>query len=444
MVINTKSSDVDAHGRVLLNCLSNWKIGWSNLSIVLEEMVAAFQRETPLFVTYPTRTPSLPSQAKLQPSPFSSCGSWPHAGSSSTQKSSAAQHGVSISTVNQHANNTLPKSTKSQSCLSLATGTEMSGERRSYTQVLLDFGITFGAQALEINHQTNPFISSASDAEQALKLPARVITMNEQQFLIQLKKCEDIELRGGQNQNILFTYFLQDCNVQRTYCQIPGGIQVEKVEMFQSILSLERCRFSPTDVLEAVRSCWDLDSALKYLSHDCPICQEQVSFNRMITMTHCSCTFCESCFKKYFSSVIKEKCIVHAVCPICNLPDLRGGHREESVEYFSLLETQWAPQHQGISCEKFKEWEQLNSPEYQNSRLEQLLSRNIIDCPKCKCSFFLARGGCLHFKCTQCQHEFCGGCSQPFKQGSRLPISFERLECPKTTKPAAGYIIKSV
>ncbi|XP_051990894.1 tumor susceptibility gene 101 protein-like [Xyrauchen texanus] len=100
MVINAKSNDVDAHGRVLLNCLSNWKIGWSNLSIVLEEMVAAFQRETPLFATYPTRTLSLSSQAE-------------HSCSSSMQNSSAAQHGVSISTVNQHANNTLPKSTKS-------------------------------------------------------------------------------------------------------------------------------------------------------------------------------------------------------------------------------------------------------------------------------------------------------------------------------------------
>lgn len=39
---------------------------------------------------------------------------------------------------------------------------------------------------------------------------------------------------------------------------------------------------------------------------------------------------------------------------------------------------QWAPQHEGLSCEKFREWQQLNSPEYQNSRLELLLSRNKI------------------------------------------------------------------
>ncbi|XP_026062522.1 uncharacterized protein LOC113045951 isoform X3 [Carassius auratus] len=594
MIINAKSSSVDANGRVLLHCLSNWKIGWSNLSIVLEEMIAAFQRETPLFATYPVRNPPIHPQAKhlpadlvVQPNPVSSCGSWPHTGSSSVHKMSTAQHGASISSVPQHASNSLPKSTKSQMKLNRASETEMSGVRRSYAQELLDFGITFGAQALEANHQTNPFISPASaptsnasnvddiddqfkslqlqrvvnmyqlstserdvwhdwgggvhsglvdehhkvvvsglpvgvspskmknkltiffqrrqnaggevldvkypagqpdqawvlfrhkrDAEHAVRNPDRVITINEQQFPIQLKRFKDIE--------------------------IPGGVQGEKAEMFRSILSLEGCSFSSTDVLEAVQSCRDLPSALKYLCHDCPICQEQVSFNRMVTMTHCSCTFCESCFKKYFSSVIKEKNIVHAVCPLCNLPDVQRGRREESMEYFSLLDTQiryylepqihelfqrklrdqalqempnfrwcahcsfgllheadrlrmdcpscrkstciqckkpWAPQHEGISCEKFKEWEQLNSPAYQNSRLEQLLSRNKIDCPKCKFRFFLARGGCLHFKCTQCQHEFCGGCSQPFKQGSHYGVSHPLMFSPKNT---AGRYSKGI
>ncbi len=41
--------------------------GWSNLSIVLEEMIAAFKRETPLFATYPVRTPPIHSQAKHLP-----------------------------------------------------------------------------------------------------------------------------------------------------------------------------------------------------------------------------------------------------------------------------------------------------------------------------------------------------------------------------------------
>lgn len=56
----------------------------------------------------------------------------------------------------------LPQSTKSQTNLNQVSEMEMSGVRRSYTQELLDFGITFGAQSLETNHQTNPFITPAS------------------------------------------------------------------------------------------------------------------------------------------------------------------------------------------------------------------------------------------------------------------------------------------
>lgn len=118
-----------------------------------------------------------------------------------------------------------------------------------------------------------------------------MITINEQQFLIQLKRFEDMEVRGGQNRIDLYVFFLlthfkQDCTTQRIYCQIPGGVQGEKAEMFRSLLSLEGCSFSSTDVLEAVQSCRDLPSALKYLCHDCPICQEQVSFNR-VRIIHC-------------------------------------------------------------------------------------------------------------------------------------------------------------
>ncbi|XP_022534877.2 uncharacterized protein si:dkey-181m9.8 isoform X1 [Astyanax mexicanus] len=580
MVINSRSSSVDARGHVRLDCLSNWKTGWSNLSIVLEEMVAAFQRETPLFATPPVRAAKLPPGTKHLPAEWhdhpktsSTHGSWPQAGSNSAQRKSSHPE-MSSSSMSHSASNMLPKSAKDAA--------EGSGVKRSYTQELLDFGITFSAPDVQSRPPTNPFISSATapntnvsnpddldnmfkslqlervvnmyqldhrdqdiphawrqsqghedgrlvqpglldnrhrvlishlpvgvspnkiknkltiyfqrklngggevvaviypsvqpdqavvtfrhyrDAEYVLREPNRVIAVDDQQVFIQLKKFEGSEVL------------------------IPEGVRGEKAEMFRSILSLGDCNFNPADVLEAVQACRDLPSALKYLSHDCPICQEQMSFGKMITMTHCSCTFCESCFKAYFSSVIKEKSIVHAVCPMCNQPDVRGaGRREESMEYFSLLDTQirhyldpqthelfqrklrdqalqempnfrwcahcsfgllheadrlrmdcpncgkstcfnckspWASQHEGLSCEKFKEWQQLNSPEYQNSRLELLLSRNKIDCPKCRFRFFLSKGGCLHFKCTQCQHEFCGGCSRPFRNGSACNFSAE-------------------
>ena len=55
----------------------------------------------------------------------------------------------------------------------------------------------------------------------------------------------------------------------------------EKAAMFKSLLTMEGHTFSPTDVLEAVQACRDLPSALKYLSHECPICQEQVCFSKV-------------------------------------------------------------------------------------------------------------------------------------------------------------------
>lgn len=32
-----------------------------------------------------------------------------------------------------------------------------------------------------------------------------------------------------------------------------------------------------------------------------------------------------------------------------------------------------------------------------------------------KFRYDLAKGGCMHFKCVQCSHEFCSGCYQPFR-----------------------------
>ena len=48
--------------------------------------------------------------------------------------------------------------------------------------------------------------------------------------------------------------------------------------MFRSLLSLEGQSFSPADVQEAVQLCSDFPSALKFLSHECHICQEMMSF----------------------------------------------------------------------------------------------------------------------------------------------------------------------
>ncbi|XP_035384212.1 uncharacterized protein si:dkey-181m9.8 [Electrophorus electricus] len=587
MMINGNSSSVDAQGHVLLHCLSNWKPGWSGLSIVLEEMVAAFQRETPLFATYPIRAPTLPPGAK-QPTewpghrrPASAHNSWPNTSSNSAQRKSSHPESSS-SSLSQATSNTDPKSDK-DSQPQAASAEETSGVKRSYTQELLDFGITFGETHTRNNTPTNPFVTSATAPDSSASSPDDIsslfksLQLERVVHMYQLEQkdkdiphawrhCQapeegpgpQVELlddrhrvvvshlptgitpsrmknkltiyfqrkhsRGGEvvavtyplaqpdQAMVTFRHYKDAENVlkepnrivmvddqmkilmklkrfEAPSVSVPEDVRGDKAEMFRSILGMEGCGFSPADVSEAVQACRDVPSALKYLSHDCPICQERVSFSKMITMTHCSCAFCESCFKAFFSSVIKEKSIVHAVCPLCNQPDVRGpAHREVSVEYFSLLDTQirhyldpqthelfqrklrdqalqempdfrwcahcsfgllheadrlrmdcpscgkstcskckspWAPQHDGLSCEKFKEWQQLNSPEYQNSRLEQLLSRNKIDCPKCKFRFFLSKGGCLHFKCSQCQHDFCGGCCRPFKLGPECDFSAE-------------------
>lgn len=59
-------------------------------------------------------------------------------------------------------------------------------------------------------------------------------------------------------------------------------------------------------------------------------------------MTHCSCFLCQSCFRTFFSSAIREKSVEQLVCPQCGKPELRadGGRMEEATDYFSLLDTQ--------------------------------------------------------------------------------------------------------
>uniref|UniRef100_A0A8C9VZN4 E3 ubiquitin-protein ligase RNF31-like n=1 Tax=Scleropages formosus TaxID=113540 RepID=A0A8C9VZN4_SCLFO len=605
MVINTNSSFVDAAGLVFLRCLRNWVPGRCNLSVVIEEMRAAFQRETPLF----TVTPFSPAAASAAPHPECppQTGSGaaqqfldphrqycPDAGPAYPASASPQRRAVpSPGPAPLSPAKTGPANTDGRQDGQPGTAGP-SGTRKSYTEELLDLGITFGEERGHSPSPLNPFLQDTPaantspsnledvnnlfkslqldnvanmyqlnpgnrggpgpsprpekkgpvpegqglvddrheievnrlplglpphrmrnkltiyfqrlqngggevldvtypagrpdqacvmfcdhrDAEQVLKQTDRIFTVNKQDFPIQVKK------------------------VDRKPMPLPAGIPRDKADMFRSLLSLER-RFAPEEVLEAVLSCRDLPSALRFLSHECPICREQVSFGKIITMTHCSCAFCESCFKAYFSSVIKEKSIVAVACPICNKPDVRATARwEEAMDFFSLLDTQirhyldeethelfqrklrdhalqempnfrwcahcsfgllheadrlrmdcpscgkstcskcrgpvslthththththidmhtlfspqnnrmtprrnelkqghfllhqckeqdkdarvcvcarsfqWVPQHEGLTCEKFKEWQLHNNPEYQTARLEQLLSRNKI------------------------------------------------------------------
>uniref|UniRef100_A0A669DPZ8 Si:dkey-181m9.8 n=1 Tax=Oreochromis niloticus TaxID=8128 RepID=A0A669DPZ8_ORENI len=268
-------------------------------------------------------------------------------------------------------------------------------------------------------------------------------------------------------------------SVSRTAAQLPP----DQAAVFLSLMAMEGRSFTLADVLEAVQINRDFASALRFLSHSCPICQEQVSFSKIITMTHCSCFLCQTCFKTFFTTAIKERSVDQLVCPQCGRPEVRGqGGLEESMDYFNLLDTQirhflpadvhelfqrklrdralqempnfcwcahcsfgmlheaqrlrmdcpsckkstcsqcrspWSPQHQGLSCEQFQVWQQQNQPDPHSTSL--LYSS--IECPNCQLVFSLSKGGCLHFTCSQCGHQFCGGCSQRFVLGSACGFS---------------------
>ncbi|XP_068140616.1 E3 ubiquitin-protein ligase lubel isoform X2 [Drosophila tropicalis] len=83
----------------------------------------------------------------------------------------------------------------------------------------------------------------------------------------------------------------------------------------------------------------------------------------------------------------------------------------------------WERQHEGSTCEAYLEWRRENDPELQAQGVQEHLAQNGIDCPKCKFRYSLARGGCMHFTCTQCKFEFCYGCARPFMMGAKCNIS---------------------
>lgn len=88
-----------------------------------------------------------------------------------------------------------------------------------------------------------------------------------------------------------------------------------------------------------------------------------------------------------------------------------------------LFNFQWEKQHEGITCNQFTEWKELNDPDHQAEGVAKHLQLNGIDCPKCKFRYALARGGCMHFTCIQCKFEFCYGCNKPFMMGAKCTVS---------------------
>ncbi|KAL3989223.1 hypothetical protein ACER0C_013541 [Sarotherodon galilaeus] len=479
MVINPTCPCVDAAGDIRLDALTNWAEGVSNLSLLVSEMRRAFQKDTPLYSRCPVQTPppagGQVSADSLQ-SPLHTC-------------TSSSPQGRQLSEV------TYQSPTHSVA----ANRCEQSGEvraARSYTDELL--GIDFSALPPTSNRHTNPFLNSSSGTEPLSRMmdelrldgdsPARSVQSEAARRLPgtgrppaaapELQHPQRSQLQADQVSRTLASRQLLQ-SVSRTAAQLPP----DQAAVFLSLMAMEGRSFTLADVLEAVQINRDFASALRFLSHSCPICQEQVSFSKIITMTHCSCFLCQTCFKTFFTTAIKERSVDQLVCPQCGRPEVRGeGGLEESMDYFNLLDTQirhflpadvhelfqrklrdralqempnfcwcahcsfgmlheaqrlrmdcpsckkstcsqcrspWSPQHQGLSCEQFQVWQQQNQPDPHSTSL--LYSS--IECPNCQLVFSLSKGGCLHFTCSQCSHQFCGGCSQRFVLGSACGFS---------------------
>ncbi|XP_051984117.1 E3 ubiquitin-protein ligase RNF31-like [Xyrauchen texanus] len=248
-----------------------------------------------------------------------------------------------------------------------------------------------------------------------------------------------------------------------------------RCELALSLLQDPAAPYTLEDVVQAVRESHDRDFIRRVLNKECPICLSVFPHSKMQSLTSCQCSVCCGCFKQHFTIAVRDKHIRDMVCPVCTEPDINDPEHLNS--YFSTLDIQlrdcleldvyelfhkklteqalikdpkflwcshcsygfiydddqlkvtctqcrksfcaqckkpWEPQHMGLSCEQFQQWKRENDPEYQRQGLAGYLRDNGITCPNCRFQYALARGGCMHFNCSQCRYQFCSGCNNPF------------------------------
>lgn len=243
------------------------------------------------------------------------------------------------------------------------------------------------------------------------------------------------------------------------------------------VIKLIDMGYGVDDSVEAARNCGDLTRSLRYLRQECPLCAYEHPMSQMITFLHCQDRVCQDCVSQYITITIKDKNIMKLVCPVCGKPEnlddevvateyfnnfdilIRGIVDRETHDLFQRklrdrtlmkepnfrwcshcssgfinerpgqikmmcphcqqftcfkCKRQWEDQHEGITCEQFAAWKEANDPEFQAAGLAAHLRMNGIECPNCKYRYDLSKGGCMHFKCAMCPHEFCSGCYNPF------------------------------
>ncbi|XP_045618058.2 E3 ubiquitin-protein ligase lubel isoform X11 [Procambarus clarkii] len=271
-----------------------------------------------------------------------------------------------------------------------------------------------------------------------------------------------------------------DRTVRRLLAEGRAG-SYEKAELAAQLLTF---KFGEMDSLQAAEECSSIYTAIQFLQQECELCAEKYPMRKMVSMLQCTHRCCCDCAKTYFTFQIKTKNIREVRCPFCNEPDL-DANEEMNDEYLNNMDillknildaethelfqrklrdwtlmkdpnfrwcnkcssgfisnprarklicpdcgevtcahcrVTWEGAHEGISCEAFARWKADNDMEVAVQGVAKHLAECGITCPKCKFTYSLAKGGCMHFTCTQCKHEFCSGCSQPFRQGSKCSV----------------------
>ncbi|XP_064331589.1 E3 ubiquitin-protein ligase RNF31 [Phalacrocorax carbo] len=247
-------------------------------------------------------------------------------------------------------------------------------------------------------------------------------------------------------------------------------------------LGLGRAPRGLGELVEAVGRCPDRAVLRRLLRCECAVCGWGLPRHQMQWLTSCECPLCPECFRLHFTIGVKERRVGDLVCPACARPDLAD--EAQRLSYFSTLDIQlrqcldpdtyqlftqkltelelmrdpkfiwciqcsfgfifeaeqgpaqcpqcqqrfcprcqrpWDPQHATLSCAEFGAWLSARDPQAPPVGLAAFLQEHGIACPQCGVWYALARGGCMHFQCSQCRHHFCSGCYGPFHAKDRCP-----------------------
>ncbi|XP_077646031.1 E3 ubiquitin-protein ligase RNF31 [Lonchura striata] len=239
------------------------------------------------------------------------------------------------------------------------------------------------------------------------------------------------------------------------------------------------------ELVEAVGSCPDRAVLRRRLRCECAVCGWGLPRQLMQWLPGCSCPLCPECFRLHFTVGLRERGVEALGCPSCGRPDLRDDAQRlwywSTLE--PALRRCLDPDTFGLVTRKLTELELQRDPQFlwcphcsfgfifeaergpaqcpqchqcccprcqlplpsgsldtrrspapnsgpgsdRGTRrgppqgLGAFLGETGIACPRCGQRFALARGGCLHFQCSQCRHQFCAGCGVPFHQPGSCP-----------------------